>query len=241
MTTEPTSMQPREAIILAGGFGTRLSHIVSDVPKPMAPVCGRPFLCYILDRLARHHFTHIVLSTGHMHEKIEDYFGNEYNGIKISYACETTPLGTGGGMLFALQKCTTENIVVLNGDTLFDIDFEALLQFHNQQHPDLTMVLRHVENVSRYGEVCIDHEQRVVSFREKEASNGAGFINGGIYVVNKKLFDGFQQGQRFSFETDILQSRYKQQVFKAYASNTYFIDIGIPEDYARAQTLLADL
>ena len=228
-------MQPREAIILAGGFGTRLSHIVSDVPKPMAPVCGRPFLCYILDRLARQQFTHIVLSTGHMHEKIEDYFGNEYNGIKISYARETTPLGTGGGMLFALQKCTTDNIVVLNGDTLFDIDFNSLIEFHQKHNPDLTMVLRHVENVSRYGEVCVDDQHRVISFREKDASQGAGLINGGIYVVKKSLFDGFQQGQRFSFETDILQSQYQQRTFRAYVANNYFIDIGIPEDYHRAQ------
>ena len=228
-------MQSREAIILAGGFGTRLSHIVSDVPKPMAPVCGRPFLCYILDRLARHHFTHIVLSTGHMHEKIEAFFGNEYNGIKISYARETTPLGTGGGMLFALQKCTTDNIVVLNGDTLFDIDFNSLIEFHQKHNPDLTMVLRHVENVSRYGEVCVDDRHRVISFREKDASQGAGLINGGIYVVKKSLFDGFQQGQRFSFETDILQSQYQQRTFRAYVANNYFIDIGIPEDYHRAQ------
>lgn len=225
----------REAVVLAGGFGTRLSHIVSDVPKPMAPVAGRPFLCYLLDYLHRYGFEHIVLSTGYMHEKIFDYFGESYQGMRISYAQETEPLGTGGGMLNALQHCQSDNVVVLNGDTLFLVDMEGLLQFHAKHKPLLTLVLRRVEDVSRYGAVCCNEQGRVVSFLEKNASTDAGFINGGTYVLQKSLFDGFRLGDRFSFETDILQSRYQQTPFLGYPSDAYFIDIGIPADYYRAQ------
>ncbi|MBR1792275.1 MAG: nucleotidyltransferase family protein [Bacteroidales bacterium] len=225
----------REAVVLAGGFGTRLSHIVSEVPKPMAPVAGRPFLCYLLDYLHRNGFEHVILSTGYMHEKIEDYFGTEYHGIRLSYARETNPLGTGGGILNALLHCQTDNVVVLNGDTLFLVDMDGLLNFHTEHHPLLTLVLRKVDNVSRYGAVCCNEQHQIVSFLEKNATTEAGFINGGIYVLNKSLFEGFRLGDRFSFETDILQSRYSQTPFFGYSSNAYFIDIGIPEDYYRAQ------
>lgn len=225
----------REAVVLAGGFGTRLSHVVSDVPKPMAPVAGRPFLCYLLDALHRSRFDHVVLSTGYMHEKIYDYFGAEYQGMSLSYAQETEPLGTGGGMLNALQHCQSSDVVVLNGDTLFLVDMEGLFRFHAQHRPQLTLVLRRVDNVSRYGAVCCDEQGRVVSFLEKNASSAAGYINGGIYLLQRSLFEGFRLGERFSFEADILQSRFRQSLFMGYPSDAYFIDIGVPDDYYRAQ------
>lgn len=225
----------KEAIVLAGGFGTRLQSVVNDVPKPMAPIKGKPFLTYLLDYLKEFDFTHIILSVGYLHEKIESYFGNSYNEMKISYAYEDAPLGTGGGILNALQKCHTENVVVLNGDTLFRVDFRCLERLYMQHKTNFSVVLRMVENTSRYGSVSIDDNGKIVGFVEKQSSFGKGTINGGIYMLNKSLFTGFSVGQKFSFEKDIMERMYSEQEFYAYVSDGYFIDIGIPEDYQRAQ------
>ena len=224
-----------EAIVLAGGRGTRLQSVVSDVPKPMAPINGRPFLCYIFDMLLSHGYNHVVLSTGYMHEVIEQYFGDRYRDLAISYARELSPLGTGGGLLNAIQHCHTDAVTVLNGDTLFHVDFEALHRFHQMHNTPLSIVLRHVDDTSRYGSVLTDADGRITSFVEKADSQGAGYINGGIYLLSPTLFDGRTVGDVFSFERDIMQSQYAQTPFYAMASDGYFIDIGIPEDYARAQ------
>ncbi len=225
----------KEAVVLAGGFGTRLQSVVNDVPKPMAPIKGKPFLTYLLDYLQSFGFTHIVLSTGYLHEKIESYFGFAYNGMRISYAHEDSPLGTGGGILNALQKCETENVVVLNGDTLFRVDFHVLEKLFTQKETLLSIVLRTVDDTSRYGRVSITEDGQIIGFVEKQNASGKGNINGGIYMLNKKLFVGFSVGEKFSFEKDIMEKFYASQSFYAYVSDGYFIDIGVPEDYMRAQ------
>ena len=179
----------REAVILAGGFGTRLSHVVSDVPKPMAPVYGRPFLCYLLDRLIDAGIGRIVLATGYKHECIEDYFGTEYRGVEIVYSQETTPLFTGGAIRQAADKIQSDDFVVLNGDTLFDIDLTKLYDFHIKNHANLSIALRHVTDTSRYGSVACTNDH-IVAFSEKTESLGAGDINGGIYAVNRDWLMG---------------------------------------------------
>ena len=123
----------KEAIILAGGFGTRLQGVVKDLPKPMAPVNGRPFLTYILDYLIDYQYNKVVLSVGYLHEKIEEFFGTQYKSLEIDYAVETEPLGTGGGILFAMSKCTTDNVLVINGDTMFKVDLDAFERFHEEK------------------------------------------------------------------------------------------------------------
>ena len=138
----------KEAIILAGGFGTRLKHIISDVPKPMAPILGEPFLSFLFRRLKMAGIEHIVLSTGYLHEKIEGFYGNEFEGIRFSYSQETDPLGTGSAMLFGMEKTCADQVLVLNGDTLFDIDFDALYRFHEATNADLSVALRQVEDVA---------------------------------------------------------------------------------------------
>ncbi|MBR1550071.1 MAG: nucleotidyltransferase family protein [Bacteroidales bacterium] len=231
----------KEAIVLAGGFGTRLQSVVSDVPKPMAPVAGRPFLTYVLDRLGRQGYDHVVLATGYLHEKVEAFFGKEYQGIAIDYARELSPLGTGGAMVNALQHCHGEKVTVLNGDTLFDIDHNSLIDFAEEKHTRLAIVLRKVEDAGRYGSVEIDGDGRITAFREKDPASGAGFINGGIYRVSRSLFDGYGVGQPFSFEKELMQQRFHDEKYYAYADGAYFIDIGIPDDYRRAQTELTAL
>ena len=226
----------REAIILAGGFGTRLRSVVSDVPKPMAPVAGKPFLAYVLDRLKGQGYSHIVLATGYLHEKVEEYFGMEYNGLAIDYARELSPLGTGGAIVNAMQHCTEECVTVLNGDTMFDIDHEELCRRSDEWHAPLTAVLRWVPDAGRYGTVEVDDSGLITAFSEKDPSTGSGYINGGIYRLQRSLLDGYAIGAPFSFEKEVLQALGKP--FRAYAADGYFIDIGIPEDYQRAQTEL---
>lgn len=225
----------KEAIVLAGGFGTRLQSVVSDVPKPMAPVAGRPFLTYLLDQLILQGYGHVVLATGHLHEKVEAFFGNDYRGMRIDYARELSPLGTGGAILNALKHCTEEQITVLNGDTLFLVDHEALCRFADEKKTPLAFVLRQVPDAGRYGAVEVDGDGLVTAFREKDPATGVGLINGGIYRLHRSLLDGFVPGQQFSFEKELMQKRFREEKFYAYASDGYFIDIGVPDDYARAQ------
>lgn len=231
----------REAIILAGGFGTRLQSVVSDVPKPMAPVAGRPFLTYLLDRLRKQGYTHMVLATGYLHEKVEEFFGHEYHGVAIDYARELSPLGTGGAIVNALQYCHEETVTVLNGDTLFDIDHERLCRFAEEKATPLAIVLRQVPDAGRYGSVEIDKGGRITTFKEKNSEAGSGLINGGIYRIQRSLLDGFSLGEKFSFEQELMQQRYRDEHYYAYADGAYFIDIGIPEDYSRAQQELPSL
>lgn len=224
----------KEAVILAGGFGTRLSHVVSDVPKPMAPVYGRPFLCYLLDRLADAGIQRVVLATGYMHEVIETYFGTGYQGLEIIYSNEDQPLFTGGAIRQAAEKIQSEDFVVLNGDTLFDIDFQQLYDFHTSHDAHLSIALRRVEDTGRYGAVTCEND-RIVAFHEKTESQGAGDINGGIYAIKRTWLLNQNLPTKFSFEKELMQPFAGDPHFYGLSFNDYFIDIGVPEDYFRAQ------
>ena len=233
--------KPKEAIILAGGFGTRLKHILPNTPKPMAPIEGQPFLNYLLNNLIAEGFTRIVLSTGYLHEQIEAYYGNRYKTAEIVYAHETTPLGTGGAIRYALEFCQSEDVYVLNGDTMFLIDYAGLAATHQLHSSDLTIVLRYVSDTSRYGSVQTDESGRIMAFIEKGNSTSEGYINGGIYLLNKQLFAGVTLSEPFSFEKDIMERRFREELFYTYPSKGYFIDIGVPDDYQRAQQELPSL
>lgn len=224
----------KEAVILAGGFGTRLSHVVSDVPKPMAPIYGRPFLCYLLDRLADVGIQRVVLATGYMHEVIETYFDTMYRGLEIIYSNEDQPLFTGGAIRQAAEKIQSEDFVVLNGDTLFDIDFQQLYDFHTSHDAHLSIALRRVEDTGRYGAVTCEND-RIVAFHEKTESQGAGDINGGIYAINRAWLLNQDLPTKFSFEKELMQPLAGDPHFYGLSFNDYFIDIGVPEDYFRAQ------
>ena len=224
----------REAVILAGGFGTRLSHVVSDVPKPMAPVYGKPFLTYLIDRLVEAGVSRVILATGYKHECIESYFGTQYRGAEIVYSNEDTPLFTGGAILQAAAKIQSEEFVVLNGDTLFDIDLQKLYDFHTQRQANLSIALRQVTDTSRYGSVtCVN--DNIIAFHEKTESAGAGDINGGIYAINHAWLMSLSLPTKFSFEKELMQPLAGDPHFYGLRFKDYFIDIGVPEDYYRAQ------
>ena len=226
-----------EAIVLAGGLGTRLKGILQGVPKPMAPIAGRPFLEKQLNQVARAGCTRVILSVGHLHEVIEKHFGVEWRGLTVDYAVENEPLGTGGAIRAALAQGREENILVLNGDTFLEADYAEMMSFHAAEGARMTMAVAHQRDVARYGGVMLD-EGRVVGFEEKGRS-GPGWINAGAYVVRRDLEWPPNLPEKFSFETDFLAPEIVRLRPTAYKVDGLFIDIGVPEDLARAQTELA--
>jgi D-glycero-alpha-D-manno-heptose 1-phosphate guanylyltransferase len=226
------------AIILAGGLGTRLRRVLDVLPKAIAPVRGRPFLVYILENLVNYHFTNVVLATGYKHIDIMAFFGDSYKGLDLKYSVEKEPLGTGGALLKACGSVATESCFVLNGDTLFNIDFHDFERFYIENDPDISVALKPMNHFDRYGSVTLEGD-RISSFNEKRFC-AEGLINGGIYLLKKEWVVKHAPGEKFSFEKDIMEKRVKQDRITGYVSDAYFIDIGIPEDYLRAVDELPD-
>jgi D-glycero-alpha-D-manno-heptose 1-phosphate guanylyltransferase len=228
-------MNKIDVIILAGGLGTRLRQVVSEVPKCMAPVCGKPFLSYLLDYLKNYSVDKVILSVGYLRDSIIQYIDNQkhnYN-FEFDFAIEETPLGTGGGIRLALEKATTPNVLVLNGDTFFNVDVNSLIMNHLHSEKDITIALKPMENFERYGNVLLDGNGCVVEFQEKTFC-AKGQINGGVYVLRREsdVMNGLPE--KFSFETEVLQKQAKTLNINGVMCDDYFIDIGIPEDYAKA-------
>jgi D-glycero-alpha-D-manno-heptose 1-phosphate guanylyltransferase len=223
-----------QAIILAGGFGTRLRSVLSDVPKPMAPVQGKPFLAHLITYLQTQGVTDVILSVHYLREQIESYFCDSYQGVNIQYAVEDEPLGTGGAIKHALTLVkTADPIFVLNGDTFLKMNYQAMLKQHQQASPTLTMALRKIADCSRYG-VVMTENSNVTAFKEQGGSY-PGLINAGVYLFSPSLFDDFSVPQQFSFERDFLFPQISILHPSAFVVDEFFIDIGIPEDYSRAQ------
>ena len=219
-----------EAIVLAGGLGTRLRSVVSDLPKPMAPINGKPFLEYILNYLKKNEVTRVVLSVGYKWETIKEYFGNSFENIELIYSVEDEPLGTGGAIKKALTVCDKNNIFIINGDTFFDVNLQNL---ELKDFCKIQLSLKPMNNFDRYGCVETNIEGFVTTFTEK-GFREYGNINGGIYLIAKNIFDEFDLGEKFSFE-EFMQNNFKQLNISTKVFDNYFIDIGIPEDYQKAQ------
>lgn len=229
-------MAIRTAIILAGGFGTRLQSVVRDVPKPMAIVAGRPFLEYLLDYLKYFGVDDVVLSVGYLAEAVKTHFGEKYRGMKISYAVESEPLGTGGAIKFAFEYTRAENAFVLNGDSFFDVDLTMVETHFNRSQASGAIVLRNMEFPDRFGTVEVDGTSGLIrSFREKQPGLQLGLINTGIYILNRQLFSTFNLNERFSIEEDLFKSQIGKLKIVGFVAEGYFIDIGIPDQFAIAQ------
>ena len=227
-----------EAIVRAGGFGTRLRQLVADVPKPMAPIAGRPFLEILLGSLSQKGFSRVVLSLGVMAEKLSDHSGARFAAMDIAYVVEDTPLGTGGAIRLAFEACTQDHVFIFNGDTYIDLEVQSLeQQWQAKRHP--IVVGRQVPDTTLYGQLVVDGD-RITSFAEKGIS-GSGLINAGCYVLAADALARFPLNQPFSIETDYLVPEVTSGTLDVFVTDGMFIDIGIPEDYARAQTLLVDL
>lgn len=226
-----------EAIVLAGGLGTRLRSEISDLPKPMAPINNKPFLEYVLKYLRNNNIERVILSVGYKWEIIQKYFGNNFEGMEVVYSVEDEPLGTGGAIKKALSYSDEELLFVVNGDTYFNVDIFQLLSAAKEKDADLTMSLKFLEDFDRYGSVETGENEEVVKFTEKSYRK-SGNINGGIYVMKKSLLDDVALGAKFSFEEFMHKNINKLKIF-GFISSDYFIDIGIPEDYLRAQSELS--
>ncbi|ELL5305903.1 nucleotidyltransferase family protein [Campylobacter jejuni] len=215
-----------QAIILCGGLGTRLKSVIKDIPKPMAPINDKSFLEFIFEYLKKQGIKEVILAVSYKYEVIQEYFKDEFLGIKIKYSIEKEPLGTGGAIKEALKFIKNE-AYVLNGDTIFDIDLKKLILNNSK----ICLALKQMNDFDRYGTVELDSKNYIKLFKEKEFKK-QGLINGGIYFLNKDIFNDFTLQEKFSFE-EFLQENYEKLKAKAHIFDNYFIDIGVPGDYGR--------
>jgi D-glycero-alpha-D-manno-heptose 1-phosphate guanylyltransferase len=226
----------KEAIILAGGLGTRLREAVPDLPKCMAPVAGKPFLEHVAEWFYGQGVEHIIFSLGYLHEQIEGFLS--HRDWHYSIALEEEPLGTGGAIRLACSKAEGNDVLIGNGDTLFKANLSALSDLHRQQQAACSIALKPMNRFDRYGVVELDRDGHVSTFREKTYYE-QGLINGGVYALNKDRFLSLPLPEKFSFEKDYLEKYCSSEKMAGFIQDAYFIDIGIPEDYARASLELA--
>jgi D-glycero-alpha-D-manno-heptose 1-phosphate guanylyltransferase len=233
-----------EAIILAGGKGTRLQSAVRDVPKPMAPVHGRPFIEYLMDYWMAQGVRHFVLAIGYKGEVLQKHFGSRYNDAEISFSCEEYPLGTGGGLFLAAKALRTkDSFLILNGDTFFEVNLDLLRSFHRRKKPELTMAVLKVPFNSRYGAVRLGTDSEIIAYQESNPNERNIFVNGGVYLADMSALNllPWASGEAFSLENDFfpycLKSRRRIYGFEFSGR---FLDIGIPEDYRAASNFLSN-
>ncbi len=223
----------KQCIILAGGLGTRLREAVPDLPKCMAPVAGRPFLFYVINYLRSRSIQKFIFSLGYKHELIEEYLNTQFTTLDYQCVIENEPLGTGGAIKLACAKATEKNVLIVNGDTIFRINIESLAGVHTAAGADCTLALKPMQNFDRYGVVEVDKDKSISSFKEKQFYI-SGNINGGVYLLNTEKFLQQSFPEKFSFEKQYFES--KANKLSGDVQDEYFIDIGIPQDFNRAQT-----
>lgn len=220
-----------EAIVLAGGLGTRLRSVVSDIPKPMAPIGDRPFLEFLLERLAKNKVNRVILSVGYMSNRIIKYFGSQYADMELIYSKEDVPLGTGGAIKLALNLVSGDHAFVFNGDSFLDLEMrEVELLWQATKKPVIVGVS--VTEASRFGVLKISNSGSSIDGFFEKNTKSHGVINAGCYILPVDLLNDFKSGINFSFEREYLETD-KISNFVFFKSRGYFIDIGIPSDYIR--------
>jgi D-glycero-alpha-D-manno-heptose 1-phosphate guanylyltransferase len=235
-------MEKLDAIILAGGLGTRLREIISDLPKVLAPVNNRPFLDVILSFLNKCGCVQrVVIAVGYLADKVmKEYTDRHEYGFEILFSEEKELLGTGGAIGKALPYTKTEDVLALNGDSYVDVNIADLIETHKKKHAVMTIVLTEVENTSRYGRVKLNSEQRIVSFEEKTAGQAGDYINAGMYLFNRELFYSIQKNGTISLEKELLPIFLEKGVY-GHITHGKFMDIGVPETYRMAKTYFQEI
>lgn len=228
------------ALILAGGLGTRLRSIMTNRPKVLAPVAGRPFLSYLMDQLIDAGFRQVILCTGYQGEQIKAAFGDTYNGLDIQYSQEPKPLGTGGALCFGLPLISTDSALVTNGDSYVNCNLKDYLAWYLENDLQASLLLTHLPDASRYGRVEVDEGGRVVKFDEKGASHGPGWVNAGVYIFNRGFLESIPSGKPFSLERQFFPSLISKGLY-GFRSEGAFIDIGTPESFSRAEDFFSKL
>jgi len=227
-----------KVVILAGGLGTRLGKITETIPKPMVPVADKPFLQFLLDYLIKQGISEVILCVSYKWELIESFFGTSYKGLDISYSVEEDRLGTGGALKKVFEEFQLESAIILNGDTIFFADLALFKLQHDRNESLISIGVKPVDDTGRYGSLNIDND-RIVSFKEK-GGVGPGYINAGIYLIDVKLFKAFDLPDVFSLEIDLIMPNINKISPLAVIFDTYFLDIGVPLDYERAQVEYVD-
>ena len=229
------------AIVLAGGLGTRLKGVLKGLPKPMAPIRDRPFLEYQMDFWIDQGISRFILSVGYLNQTISSHFGDSYRSVQINYVQENTPLGTGGGLLMA-AKNLAEPFLLLNGDTFFEVDLNDLCLFHNEHNAEWTMSLFRSKDLDRYMGVGLAKTGEILVLKSKESQIDL-LVNGGVYIINPSAISrlNLNPGIKSSLENQLLPS-FLSLGGRLFGIECYgkFIDIGVPEDYYRAQNFLKD-
>ncbi|MGK7903148.1 MAG: nucleotidyltransferase family protein [Hormoscilla sp.] len=223
-----------QAAILAGGMGTRLRSVVADRPKVLAKVGDRPFLAYLLDRLAAAGIAEVVLCIGYLGTQVQTTFGDTYKNLNLVYSQESSPLGTAGALRLALPLLKSESVLVMNGDSFCDVSFQEFWARHCIKKAEVTLALTKVPDTRRYGRVQVDTDGKVLSFEEKGNSSGAGWINAGIYLLQRQQLSEIPSTGSVSLEREMLPTWIRTGVY-SYQANGRFIDIGTPESYAQAE------
>ena len=228
------------ALILAGGLGTRLSSVISDQPKVLAPVNGQPFLSYLLEQLVDTGFKNVVLCTGYKGEMIRGTFGDRYKDLTIRYSREPEPLGTGGALRYALAMIEEETVLAMNGDSYIDMDMSAYLEWYFKNEIEAALLLTKVADASRYGRVDVNIKGCIIRFDEKKENAGSGYINSGVYIFKKYLLERIPFARHFSLEREFFPSLIGKSLF-GYPCESEILDIGTPESYARAERFFSGI
>jgi len=225
------------AVILAGGLGTRLRGVVSDRPKVMAEINGRPFLYYLLDQLISFGIEQVVISTGFMADVIEGTTGCSYNGLQIFFSREATPLGTAGAAKLAGHAIETDQCLVINGDSYTEYDLGSLFMYHKHEEANITILVKSVEDTARFGSIQINDQNKIEKFIEKRPNKNSNLINVGIYIMKTSVLQKIPNKIPYSLEYDFFPSMICQGIY-GFKINGKFIDIGTPKSYLKANTLL---
>ncbi len=222
-----------KAIVLCGGFGTRLGDLTRKTPKPILPVAGKPFLEHVLDQIILAPIDEIILAVSFEWEKIKLVIGNSWRGVPVTYSIESQPLGTGGAIKLAMTSAQIKEALVFNGDTLLKVNPDELRVFSEKNHADVGIALKVMDDCARYGSVSIDESNRIIEFSEK-GNQKAGLINSGVYYLRNSILDQIKQN-KFSFENEFLVPMSNRLIFYGMKTEAYFIDMGVPDDFYRAQ------
>ena len=223
------------AAILAGGLGSRLRPAVSGRPKALANIGERPFLTYLFDQLVAAGARDVVVCTGYLGDQIRMIFGESYNTLRLNYSKESTPLGTAGALRLALPLFNSNPVLVMNGDSYCDANIREFCFWHSRRQANATLLLTKIFDTERFGQVKVDVDGKVTDFKEKSRGQGPGWINAGIYLLNRDLLEEIPVNRAVSLETEIFPSWIGRGLY-GFQSEARFMDIGTPEAYSSAQS-----
>jgi NDP-sugar pyrophosphorylase family protein len=230
------------AMILAGGQGTRFRGVLPGIPKVLAPVCGRPFLGYLLEQIQAAGVREVVLCTGYRADQVYATFGTRHEDLELRHSAESRPMGTAGALRLALAHSAAERFLVLNGDSYIHTPLEQFVRWHRTRESSFpgSLLLTRIEDTSRFGTVEVGPRGAIRSFREKCRLAGAGWISAGVYLFRRPLLESIEPDRETSLEREMFP-RWIERGLGGYTTRAPFVDIGTPESFAQAGNLMAEV